>query len=59
MGGETIKDVRKTKSCLMIIFLIWRKVEMCLCLKVSLPEDSVVTNLQPRKTQMLAAEKRI
>lgn len=31
---------------------------MCLCLKVSLPEDTVVTNLQPRKIQMLATEKR-
>lgn len=41
MGGEMIKDVRETGNCL--LFLMWKKVEMCLCLKVSLTEDIVFT----------------
>lgn len=52
VGGEAIKDVRETESCLLIIFQIWRKVQMCFCLKVFPTEDVIVTYLQPRKIQM-------
>jgi len=34
-----IKDVRETKSCLFIIFYIWRLVQICLCVKASLTKD--------------------
>lgn len=35
-----------------VIFYIWRKVEICLCLKVSLTEDIIDTRSQPRKTEI-------